>query len=110
MKVLLSLAVLLLFASQLSASPITKHERIEISPTQSFPVLSENISPLIPEDTKTDPRFLPHCNWVSVDGESCVSLGVFSVPPPVSATPEPSSLLLFGMSIIGVLGVTKFRG
>jgi hypothetical protein len=28
----------------------------------------------------------------------------------VSATPEPLSLLLFGSVILGVLGITKFKG
>lgn len=109
MKALLSLAVLLLFATQLSAGPIrSKVQSSGVHPQVSDQKFSfdaiENSTNAISQSEHE-----MHCNWTD-GGAPCSSGSLFVPTAPVNPTPEPASLLLFGTLILGAIGVTKFKG
>ena len=120
MKALLSLAVILsaLFVPRLNAGSVLKDSRKQ-QPQIVNPSLKENF-PEPATDYFSAENLRVHCNVF--DLSFCDNLNphttyfplypVYIVPlsGQVSATPEPTSLLLFGTLILGAIGVTKFRG
>ena len=113
MKALLSVALLLFFATQLNAGPILKADsskHVDILDGQSFLKNPAGVRAGVETPGITyQSKFLPHCEWVSVTGASCTGAISVSAPSPVSATPEPAPLVLFGTVLLGAFAITKLR-
>jgi hypothetical protein len=109
MKVLLSLALLLFFATQLSAGPILKADsskHIDILDGQSF--LKNPAGTAEAPAVAYQSNSLPRCEWVSTGGV-CGGSAFTASSSPVSATPEPAPLILFGTVLLGAFAITKFK-
>jgi len=109
MKALLSVALLLFFATQLNAGPILKADsskHVDVLGGQSF--LKNPAGTAEAPATAYQSNSLPRCEWVSNSGVCGGS--AFNAPAgPVSATPEPAPLILFGTVLLGAFAITKFR-